>query len=208
MLKVFVPEKIFEKFKINHFFEKNIFWLEKSFANIKIEKFETNFISWKYFELDEDLDFLVFCNWLFWKKYFYDFDFAKKEIFTFWKSFYNDKNYFQDLKKISWDFEYISKELNSEKLLTNTKKDELLEKINYAFFLMSWIYFNLYMLLEKTKKNIFELENLDWKTEYKATASLIIENSKTKKIELESEIIIFEKKFELFYEIIRKIYVL
>lgn len=208
MLKVFVPEKIFEKFEINHFFEKNIFWLEKSFANIKIENFETNFISWKYFELDEDLDFLVFCNWLFWKKYFYDFDFTKKEIFTFWKSFYNDKNYFQDLKKISWDFEYISKELNSEKLLTNTKKDELLEKINYAFFLMSWIYFNLYILLEKTKKNIFELENIDWKTEYKATASLIIENAKTKKIELESEIIIFEKKFELFYEIIWKIYVL
>lgn len=208
MLKVFIPEKIFQKLIIN-FFEKLDFEnLEKNFKNIKIENFETKFISGKYFELEEDLDFLIFCNGFFWKKFFYEMDFTKKQIFTFGKSFYSDKNYFEDFWKISEDFAYISEELHSTKLLTNTRKKELLEKITYAFFLLSGIYFNLYVLLQKTEKNIFELENIEWKSEYEATALLIIETSKTKKVELEAKIQVFEEKFKLFYEIISKIYVL
>ncbi len=135
-------------------------------------------------------------------------DFTHKQIFTFWKSFYNDKNYFDDFEKISEDFSYILKELNSSKLLTNSKKQEFLEKINYSFFLLSGIYFNLFVLLQKTEKNIFELENLNEKSEYEATATLIVETSKTKKVELEAEIQVFEEKLKLFYEITSKIYVL
>ncbi len=208
MLKVFIPEKIFKKFSINSFEKLNLENLEKNFKNLKITDFQAKFIEGKYFELDEDLDFLVFCNGFFWKKFFYEMDFTHKQIFTFWKSFYNDKNYFDDFEKISEDFSYILKELNSSKLLTNSKKQEFLEKINYSFFLLSGIYFNLFVLLQKTEKNIFELENLNEKSEYEATATLIVETSKTKKVELEAEIQVFEEKLKLFYEITSKIYVL
>ncbi len=80
MLKVFIPEKIFKKFSINSFEKLNLENLEKNFKNLKITDFQAKFIEGKYFELDEDLDFLVFCNGFFWKKFF------------LWNGFYSQTN--------------------------------------------------------------------------------------------------------------------
>ena len=51
------------------------------------------------------------------------------------------------------------------------------------------------------------MENIDWKIEYEATASLIIETSKTKKVELEAVISGFEEKIKMFYGVISKLFI-
>ena len=73
--------------------------------------------------------------------------------------------------------------------------------------MISWVYFHLYSLLGETNENIFDLENIDWKIEYEATASLIIETSRTKKVELEAVISGFEEKIKMFYEVISKLFI-
>jgi hypothetical protein len=49
--------------------------------------------------------------------------------------------------------------LNSDNLLTNSKKEEILEKIRNSFFALSGVIFLLYSLKEKTDNNLDELNN-------------------------------------------------
>lgn len=203
MLEIFVPQRIFDKISINFITENELGELEKNFENLEIKDFKTNILSGFSLSIPEyDEDLIIFSNWKFGKKYFSDNDFTKNHIFSFWKPFYKDQNFFKDLENIDKDIFQIKSELESNTLLTNSKKIEMKEKIEYIFFLLSWVYFNIFTLLEKTNQNISELQNLDSKAEYEATAELIIESSKTKKVELESALQSLENRISLFYQII------
>ena len=203
MLEIFFPQRIFDKISINFMAENEIKELEKNFENLEIKDFKTNILSGLSLKIPKyDEDLIIFANGKFWKKYFSDNDFTKNHIFSFWKPFYKDQNFFKDLENIDKDIFQIKSELESNTLLTNSKKIEMKEKIEYIFFLLSWVYFNIFTLLEKTNQNISELQNLDSKAEYEATAELIIESSKTKKVELESALQSLENRISLFYQII------
>jgi len=207
MLEIFVPQKIFWKMSLNTFEIKDLIMLKNAFS-LNYEEFRTEIISWTVLKIsDNDEDIFIFANWAFWKRYFYDFDYWESRYSVFWKSFYHKDNYFSDLKNIEKEIFYVKEVLESNNLLTNTKKEELRKKVEDVFFLISWVYFHLYSLLDETNENIFDLENIDWKIEYEATASLIIETSKTKKVELEAVISGFEEKIKMFYGVISKLFI-
>lgn len=207
MIKIFIPQKIFWKMSLNTFEIKDLIMLKNAFS-LNYEEFRTEIISWTVLKIsDNDEDIFIFANWAFWKRYFYDFDYWESRYSVFWKSFYHKDNYFSGLKNIEKEIFYVKEVLESKNLLTNTKKEELRKKVEDVFFLISWVYFHLYSLLDETNKNIFDLENIDWKIEYEATASLIIETSKTKKVELEAVISGFEEKIKMFYGVISKLFI-
>lgn len=206
MIKIFIPQKIFWEISINEFKKEYFEILEKSFS-VNFDKFETEIFSWIVLEvLDDEKDIFIFLNWIFWKRYFYDFDFKTLEN-VFWKSFYQNENYLSDLQNIEKEIFYIKDFLESWKIFTNSKKKEIRQKVEEIFFLISGIYFHLKNLLIETEKNIFELEKVKGKADFEAMASLVVETSKTKKIELEANISIFEEKIKLFYSVISKLFI-
>lgn len=205
MLKIFVPQKIFDDFSFNFLTKDEENELKKSFENIEIIDFKINFFSWKILKnpyYEEDL--IIFANWKFWEKYLYDSDFTKKQIFSFWKYFYQKENYFEEIKNIESKIFEIKNILESKNLLTNSKKNIIREEIITIFFTLTSLYFSIFELLEKTKSNILELENIDSKIEFEAVSSLIVETSKTKKIELEKNLLNLENHIYNFYEVIKK----
>jgi hypothetical protein len=64
------------------------------------------------------------------------------------------------------DVAEITGVLSSEKLLTNSKKELIMKKIQATFFSLSGVVFLLYRLLEKSKKNREELEKYSGEVEY------------------------------------------
>ena len=100
------------------------------------------------------------------------------------------------------DIAEITAILNSDKLLTNSKKEEILEKIKNSLFALSWIIFLLYSLKQETQKNFEELNNYSWNIEYEAQAELLKETSLTKNIELQASIDKLENKVEMFIWVI------
>ena len=103
-----------------------------------------------------------------------------------------------NISKITW-------QLNSNKLLTNTKKEEIKSKIDNSFFTLSWIIFLLYSLKKETENNLEELKQVNGKPEYEWQAMLLSETSITKKIELEAAIDKLETKIELFIDTIKSL---
>jgi hypothetical protein len=95
--------------------------------------------------------------------------------------------------------------LNSDTLLTKTKKEESIQKIQHSFFLLSGVIFNLTELLRKVRENIQELENIannpKQKTEYQGHSTLLIEPLRTKEIELTSSIVLLEQKIAMFLDV-------
>ncbi len=193
MLEIFVPIRIKEKIFINNFSLK----LEKLIKNnfvCKIEKINTKIFLWVYFLFEElDKDFIILANWEFWEFYFLDYDFLKiKNIDSFWTFFLRINSLEKKLDNIWKDIDFIIKTLKSDKLLTNSKKDEIITKINKNFFILSGILFVLEKnkkLLEKNKK---DLKNYSWNIEYESQAKLLLEISKTKSLELNLSIEKFE----------------
>ncbi|MDQ7022140.1 MAG: hypothetical protein Q9M97_01160 [Candidatus Gracilibacteria bacterium] len=95
--------------------------------------------------------------------------------------------------------------LNSDKLLTNSKKEEILIKITNSFFSLSGVIFLLYSLKDKTQNNLNELNNYSGKIEYEGHASLLKETSITKNIELKANISKLEGKIEMFIGVINNL---
>lgn len=209
MLEIFIPTRIFDKFSINILDEKICKNLQNSFKNLKISEISDEFISGKLLEIPNyDEDLIIFCNGFCGKFYAFDADFEKHKIESFWKVFYKNYEYFDDLQKIEKQIFEIKNFLESEKLLTNSKKTEILETIKYIFFLLSILYFHIFSLLAKTQKNISELSEKSWKSDLDATANLLLESAKTKEIELESARLNLENYIKNFSEIIFKQFLL
>ena len=114
--------------------------------------------------------------------------------------------FLRKITNIYLDFEKIIVELKSNKLLTNTKKEQIKKRIDNVFFTLSWILFLLYELKNKTESNLDELNSYSWLIEYEWQASILSETSKTKKIELEATIIKFEDKVEMFLNTINSLF--
>jgi hypothetical protein len=207
MWEIFIPEKIFDKICINNIQENLLDLLETHFEISKISDFKSTYCSWKYFKIKNiNQDILSLLNWEFWETYFVDYDFLKHDYDVSWTKILKPENITKNILQIWEQFNQITQDLSSNKLLTNSKKQDIHLKIEKIFFTISWILFLLYNLREKTRANYKELWEYNGKIEYEGQAALITESVKTKEIELSAQIDKFEAKSEIFFQTIQKIF--
>jgi len=207
MWEIFIPEKIFDKICINNIQEKLLNLLEKHFEVLEKQDFQSTYCIWKYLKIKNvNQDVFSLLNWEFWETYFVDYDFLKHDYKVSWTKILKPDNITQNIIQISAQFEDITKELLSNKLLTNSKKKDIQSKIEKIFFTISWILFLLYNLREKSQNNYKELWEYNGNIEYEGQAALISESVKTKHIELTAQIVKFEEKSEIFFQAIQKIF--
>jgi hypothetical protein len=205
MLEIFIPTWIKnQKIQINNISDVFLDVLKNNFSEAEVNKFESTFFSGIKINLenfDENLIFL--CNWEFWENYFLNYDFTKKiNTEIFWIKIIWENKIWENIQKIMLNIAEITWILNSDNLLTNSKKEEILVKIRNSFFALSGVIFLLYFLKEKADENLVDLENYSWKIEYEAQASLLKETSITKSIELKANIDKLEGKIEMFISVI------
>jgi len=211
MLEIFIPIWIKkQKIQINKISNKFLKVLKNSFSGLELKKFDSTFFEWiKINSKNLDKNLIILCNWEFWENYFLDYDIfspllSKERLGEIWTRIIWENKIWEKIQEIIINITDITWILNSNKLLTNSKKKEIIKKITSSFFTLSWIIFLLYFLKEKTKQNLQDLSNYSWKVEYEAEASLLKEISITKSIELQASIDKLEGKIEMFIEVIRK----
>ena len=208
MLEIFIPTLIKEhKLEINNISDKFLSILDSNFLKIEISNFESSFFSGIKININNfDEDLIILCNWEFWNNYFIDYDFTHKmNTQIFWIKIIWENQIWDNINKIMLDVAEITWILNSDNLLTNSKKEEILIKIKNSLFSLSWVVFLLYSLKEKIENNLKELSNYSGKIEFEAESSLLKETSLTKKIELKANINKLEEKIEMFISIITKL---
>lgn len=206
MLEIFIPTKIKWFWEINFVSEIFLEVLEKSFSDVKIESFDSSFFEWIYLEsknIDENL--IILLNWEFWEYYFLDYDFFDKKVVYSWIRILKNDDINKNIEKIVTNFWSVVSELKSNKLLTNTKKEKIFDKINSSFFTLSQIVFVLHRLRDKSENNNVILENENMEVEYRWQASLLKETSKTKIVELTAGIDVIEWRVKVFIDTISKL---
>lgn len=207
MLEIFIPLTVkTNNLEINNVSKLFLDTLKNNFSSLELIDFESKYINWLKLQINKfDNDLVILCNWEFGEDYFINYDLIDNpNIITFWTKFIWINDLSKKIEKIDLKISEIIDFLNSNKLLTNSKKQEILEKIKYSFFSLSWILFLLYSLKEKSDENIKQLSDYSWKIEYEAQAKLLSETSKLKSIELNETIVKLEEKVKLFIEVISK----
>jgi hypothetical protein len=207
MWEIFIPEKIFDKIIINTFSEKLMDLIEEHFEILEKNIFKTTHCIWTYVKIkNPQQDLFSLLNWELWNKYFADYDFLKEDFEITWTKILKPEDLNHNIKKISEEFEKIVQELSWNKLLTESKKSEIQDKIKTTFFTIAGILFLLYNIRDKALLNHKELSEYNGMIEYESQAALIWETAKTKSIELSAQIIKFENKSEVFFTTIQKIF--
>lgn len=212
MLEIFIPTQIKNnKLEINrisaNFLDavKTLHW--------KVQNFESTFFSG--IKINTEIfneNIIILCNGEFWKKYFLDYDIDSPSLEErivgrgiLWVKIIWNNEIWNDIQKIMLNIAEITGILSSENLLTHSKKQEIVEKIQITFFSLSWVVFLLYELKEKAQENYDELSTYSWNIEYEWQAQLLKETSLTKNIELQASIDKLEGKIEMFIWVIWKI---
>lgn len=207
MLEIFIPEKVNKKLTINTFSKEQQDVLMESFEWLEVFDISYPFLEWTFLQLPYfDQDLLVYANGMFGKTFFYEYDVLEHTAYSTGISFYTWEQFLSELQSISGNIENIMKDIQSNKLLTNSKKDEIREKIETTFFTISGVYFSLAQLLYKTERNIWKLEDIGEGIEYQAQWELLKETSTTKQVELEAQLKKLEGKAQLFFDAIAHIF--
>lgn len=204
MLEIFVPIEIHNYGKINTISDTFLDIVRESFPKIKIEKFDSKLFKWLHIiSADFNERLIILCNGAFWDTYFVDFDYIEHNfeflgIKIVWENKVTD-----NIQNITSNFTQIVADLQSKKLLTNSKKEIIKNKIDSSFFALSGVVFLLYNLLWKINTNLTELDSISAEVHYGWPAEVLAETSLTKKIEIESEIKKTEIQLELFIDAIK-----
>lgn len=207
MWEIFIPEKIFENIIINNISDHFLKLLKDNFTILEIKEFESVYCTWKYIKVPNiNQDILSLLNGEFWEIYFVDYDFLKNDFVISGTKILKPEQITQNILQISEQFDEITQDLSSSKLLTHSKKQDIQNKIEKIFFTISWILFLLYNLRDKSIENYKELWEYNGNIEFEAQAELIWESAKTKQIELSAQITKFEAQSELFFQTIQKIF--
>lgn len=203
MLEIFIPTEIFETLSI-HVVSSRLLSLIKGHFAVTITPFESSFFRGYHIRTSEFQDIVTLCNGQFGTGYFIDYDWKNTKIISLWKCFFQPDSIGQELATISANFDSIVQTLNSESLLTNTKKEESIKKIKNWFFLLSGVVFNLVELRRKVRDNIHELEVItkdpEQEIEYQSHGELLVETLRTKEIELTASIETLEQKVAIFID--------
>jgi len=154
-------------------FEENIkkLWIDKKIIDIFGLK-------WVYINKKYIKDILPLINWMFWKYYFIDSSSLDDDIIL-WKNIFDIKYNGKEIKDIENKIEYIKKEINSDKLITRSKKEEYTNTIKENIYVISSFLIKTYFLLTSAIENKEELKkiinNRSSPEEFKANAYLINE---------------------------------
>ena len=175
-MKIFILHSIWEKLfneenEINDLLNK--FWLDHDFTsfwciswyflNISDEQFLfilpiLNGFSWKYFFYNS-IKSLISSNYIFWKNIL-DFEFDKEKILE-------NSNKIIEIKNV----------LDSNKLITNSKKDEFSTIITECIYNIWWFLIKTFFLMDEMISNKQDLqdiiENPNWIESYKSQAKLL-----------------------------------
>ncbi|OIP51977.1 hypothetical protein AUK10_04180 [Candidatus Gracilibacteria bacterium CG2_30_37_12] len=205
MLEIFIPTEIPDILLLHRVDSGFLALLQDNFV-VTIRPFETRFFrGFHITSKDLTQDIVTLCNGTFGSEYFIDYDWENTHIMTLGKRFFQPDSIGQELQSITSDFDSIVRTLNSDTLLTNSKKEESIQKIQHSFFLLSGVIFNLTELLRKTREHVLELEVLSrdasQKSEYQGQSALLMEPLKTKEIELTSSIVLLEQKIAMFIDV-------
>lgn len=175
-MNIFFVKSIWDiNFLENNEFEENIkkLWIKKDVIDIFGLKWI--YINEKNFEDIKDI--LPLMNWMFWKYYFIDSCIWDDNIIL-WKNIFDVEYDEKKLKDITENIENIKKDINSDKLITRTKKEEYFETIKESIYLIISFLIKTYFILTDTIENKEELEkiiNSSSIEEFKANAYLINE---------------------------------
>lgn len=210
MLEIFILTNIKDYSKINNISDNFFDVLNNNdkeiFKKLKLEKFESKFFEWIKISSDIFLkELIILCNWEFWEDYFINYDPIEYNFHSLWTQIIWESKIWEKISKIMLNIAEVTGMLNSNKLLTYSKKDDIKKKIDSSFFTLSGIIFLLYSLKQKTENNLEDLKNVKWKSEYEWQAMLLSETSITKKIELQAAIDKLEWKIELFLSTIKSL---
>lgn len=202
MSTVFIPLNANNCIEINAFSQEINAFLAA--FDVKITNFESKFFTWIELNLKETNDFNILLNWLFWNRYFTDYE-AKNLL---WKKLFELSEITKEIKSIEENITKITLELKSDKFLTHSRKIEIKEEIIQTTLSLSGLYFIQNKLLEKTIENLKELENLEEndsiEEEFKASASILQEVNKTKIEELNLSLTKLEERLWEYLELISK----
>lgn len=200
MFEAFIPLEIKWELVINRP-DSSFFDIMKTDLWVEIISYSSDFFSWVHIIWRNNInEVIIVLNWTFWNRYFIDADWQKKTLTVLWDRFYSPDILGKELNNIVADFDSIIKTLKSDKLLTLSKKEEILKKVKDSFFFLSSIDFTLNNLLDKTLANMKDLEDIakDSKVEFEWNSLLLLETLKTKKIELEAQLSTLGDKTKLF----------
>lgn len=172
---------------------ENIFIHKNEIENL-LKKYELNLtfisiwcFSWFFWDIKKSKFEIILpiLNWLVWKYFFYSWiDLDINEKYIYWKNIldfeYNEKQVQENNDKIL----LIQKELNSNLLITNSRKEEYAKFILNAIYDIGWFLIKTYFLIDEIIINKKELQNIlnnpNWLQEYKAQAKLLDETSLNK----------------------------
>ena len=208
MLEVFVPENIKDKIFLNNISKKLEDIIMSSFNLKKIKKIQTKNMFGTLFLFEKfDSDFIVLSNWEFGKYYFVDYDFIENNDIEYsWVSIYKNTNIEKELKNIWKNIEEILEVLSSDKLITNTIKQNILNKINDTFFTLSWVLYVLQKNKYLSEENAKILDEYDWNIEYESQAKLLNITTENKRLKLDLNIEKYENMIELYLWSLEKIF--
>lgn len=208
MFEIFVPTNIKNTLKIQDFPEKIRFLTEEKFS-IKWNYFDSKILQWFNLTANSNLEeLIIISNWSFGSRYFIDYDWQNNNIEILGNIIMKPEKLSQEINNITNYFDEIKNILNSNNLLTFSKKDLIIDKIKDSYFTLSWLIFNLYNLLSKTEENLNELQKIQnnkeiW-VEFSWNSIIFKETLETKKIELEKEISNLELRTESFIDVTKK----
>lgn len=210
MIDIFIPTKIKlwddDYLNINIISNNFLNLLKNNFFDINISWFDSNQFEWiKLYWDNFSEDLIILCNWLFWEHYFADYDFFWFDFNCLWSKIIWESQIDEKIELIISDISYILNILSWDKLLTNSVKSSVSNKIKQTFFLISGLVYILYNLKYKTQKSIEELNNYDWLEEYEWQSKLLLEPLVTKKLELEASIGRIETQIWFFIWSIKKL---
>jgi len=144
-------------------------WIKNKIINIF-------WLKWVYINKKDTKDILPLINGMFWKYYFIDSSILDNNIIL-WVNIFDIEYNEEKIKNITKKIEYIKKEINSDKLITNSKKEEYANIIKESIYIIAVFLIKTYFLITSAIKNKQELEkiinNSSSLEEFKAHAYLI-----------------------------------
>lgn len=171
-MKIFILSKIWENVFINQDNIKEIL----SYFLIDLNFVKVWAINWYFWDLSNEQfkKILPILNWLVWKYFFYKWDSFK---YSLWKNTLDFEFDEKLILKSSWDILEINNFLNSNNLLTNSKKEDFSKSILDSLYNIWWFLIKTYFMMDEIIENKNDLQKIiDDKEifyEYKSQALLL-----------------------------------
>ena len=193
MLDLFIPIRIHKYWNIQKISDNFLSVLATTFLEYTLIHFESDFffgykIVFPYF--DEDI--ISLCNWEFWSRYYVDFDVLEhRGVSVLWKHIAKESWLWDNLETTLGSVWKITEVLQSNALMTVSKKEKIIWQIEDSFFALSHIDYLLSELISKTDENLSELKGWWDRVEYGSQKILLDEQNRI----FQEKLLVYKKQF-------------